>query len=121
MLLIANITTVQAASDDSEPPTEMQIESFLRKALANEDSRVPPAYWSATLMDFELQKLEWITPSRWVVETELQFDFGPPPPTVLGFERLRRGRYRLILYRESGQLQLKRFSPMDGIRLLPRV
>ena len=120
-LLLLTITTVQAASHDPVPPTATQIEKFLRKAMANEHPRMPTAFWTATLMNFELRRLERITQSRWIVVTELLFDFGPPPPAVLGFERQRRGHFRLVLDRENGRLKLNRFAPMGLLHPLPKI
>ncbi len=120
-MLLLTITTVQAAPRDPVPPTATQIENFLLKAMANEHPRMPTAFWTATLMNFELRRLERITQSRWIVVTELLFDFGPPPPAVLGFERQHRGHFRLVLDRENGRLKLNRFAPMGLLHPLPKI
>ena len=70
-------------------------------------------------MEFELVELDQVSPSRWHAETELVFDFGPPPPAVLGFERVRRGRYWLVLTRQGEPFELLRFAPIAEVRPLP--
>ena len=79
---------------------------------------MPPAFWSAKLLEFDLKSLDRAAPSNWVVITELAFDFGPAPSGVIGFERERGGPFRLVLGREDGELRLKRFTQMRGARPL---
>lgn len=121
MLLLMNISSPQATSYESERPTTAQIEQLLKKAITDDKFYLPPAYKSADLLEFDLQKLEPLARSQWIVDADILFDFGPPPSGVLGFERLRRNSFRLILKEDQGQLRLKRFSPRGEVRALPKI
>ena len=121
MVMLTTIATVQAASRYPVPPTAMQIEEVLQMAMVDEHPRMPTGFWTATLVEFKLRQLEQVKPFRWIVVTDLLFDFGPPPPAVIGFERRRRGQFRLVLEQENRRWKLKRFAPMGGIRQLPNI
>lgn len=77
------------------------------------------AFENAEILDIDLVRQERLSGFQWVVEIELEADFGPAPAAVIGFERMRRGRYRLILARPDGQLKLRRFTPIAQIESLP--
>lgn len=112
--------TARAAGQD-KTPTAPQIEALLRESLDRE-SRVTgrmPAYGTATLVDFELLTLERIGPARWRAETDLEFDFGPPPAGVLGYERRRRGLYHLDIRQADGRFELLRFHAAGSLQRLP--
>ena len=121
LLILPGFSALEPASEASARPTEQSIEALLRDALAREEVALPSLlpFKSARMMEFGLVTLERVTSSRWHAETEMVFDFGPPPPAVLGFERLRRGQYRLVLERVGEVWRLKRFTPMGRVHPLP--
>ncbi len=109
------------ASDELAPPTAPSIEKLLREWLADDDLDMPwlDSYKNADLLAFLLVDLHQVSSSRWHAETELLFDFGPPPPAIVGFEQIRLGRYRLMLNRQNQRMRLMRFSPVATVHLLP--
>ncbi len=111
------LASLAAAAEDR--PTASQIETLLRDALTNNRIFVPSFYRNAKLKDFELLKLEGVASSRWYADVEMLFDFGILPPTIVGFDRERRGRYTLILQRQDTRLELLRFTPNAKVHLLP--
>lgn len=108
----------EAMSQRSDAPNAAQIEALLQRAQAETHPRLPPSYWNAKLLDFDMRQLEAAAPSNWVAIVDLAFDFGPAPAGVIGFERQRGGEYRLVLSRKDGALGLKRFAPLRGVRPL---
>ncbi len=121
MLLSVCFKTPALASHKMAVPTAPSIEKLLREWLADDDFRMPALfpYKSAVLMAFRLVNLDQVSSSRWHAEIELLFDFGPPPPSIVGFERIRLGRYRLVLNQQDERFGLVRFSPVATVRLLP--
>ncbi len=109
------------ASQELARPTTPGIEKLLREFLADDDPNMPwlDSYRNATLLTFRLVNLHQLSSSRWQAEIELLFDFGPPPPAILGFEQLRLGRYRLVLNSQDQQMRLILFSPVATMHLLP--
>ncbi len=96
VLLSIGFSPPAPASDNLGVPTPASIETLLRERLAEDDTSMPSLipYKNAVLMEFGLVVLDWVSSSRWHAEIDLLFDFGPPPPSILGFERQRRGRCR---------------------------
>lgn len=76
-------------------------------------------YKKMELMAFKLLDLVPVSASRWQAEIEVQFDFGPPPPAVLGFQRLHRLRFHLLVKQRGERLALLRFAPVAGLHPLP--
>ena len=109
-----------AMSQRSDAPTAIQIEALFHRAQVETHPRLPPSYWHAKLLDFDLRQLEASASSRWVAIVDLAFDFGPAPAGVIGFQRERGGEYRLELQREDGEIALRRFAPLRGVRPLAR-
>lgn len=118
-LLFMSFSFCAFASDRSYAPTSLQIENLLRESLSDGRTYVPLMYRKAVLKKFKLLKLEGISQSRWYAKIELLFDFGRLPPTIVGFERLRSGRYWLAIQAQGKRLVLTRFSPISEIHLLP--
>ena len=120
-MLAVSFATPAPASDKLARPTAASIEKLLRDMLAQDELELPSMIplKHAVLMEFGLVDLYHVTPSRWQAEIELLVDFGPPPPSILGFERVRRGRYWLVLNRQGERLGMSRFSPIARIHLLP--
>lgn len=116
--LVAATVSAEAMSQRSVAPTPDQIEALLQRAQAETHPRLPPSYWQAELLDFDLKELEPTNAVRWIAIVELAFDFGPPPRSVIGFERERGGAYRLVLDRQDGDFDLKRFAPLEAVRPL---
>ncbi len=121
ILLAVSFATPAPASDKLAQPTAASIEKLLRDMRAKGEpelpSMIPLKY--AVLMEFGLVSLHQVSPSRWQAEIELLVEFGPPPPSILGFERMRRGRYWLVLNRQGERWGMSRFSPIARIHLLP--
>jgi len=107
--------------DDQAAPTAAGIEKLLRESLAKDDFSLQGmvGFKNAALLEFELVKLEQLSPSRWRAATNLVFVFSPPPASIKGFERVRRGRYQLVLGQQGEQFGLVRFSPTATLHLLP--
>ena len=121
LLLAFGLSLAASAFDRAGEPNAASIERLLREAQAGEAPGLPSllSLRDAAILDVELLELERIAPSRWVAEIVLLADYGPPPPSVLGFERLRRGRYRLLLEQDGAELGLLRISPMGRVHALP--
>ena len=121
LLVLPGFSALAPASETAVRPNERSIEALLRSALARDEVALPALLplKSARMMEFALARLERVTSSRWHAETEMLFDFGPPPPAVLGFERIRRLQYRLVLERDGEAWRLKRFTPMGRVHPLP--
>lgn len=121
MLLSVGLTSPAPASERLATPTAASIESLLRDMLVEDDLDMPSlmVLQDAMLLDFELVVLDQVSPPRWHAEIVLLFDFGPPPPSILGFERIRRGRYRLVLKQHGTDLGLSRFTPVARVHPLP--
>jgi len=121
MLFLASFTPPASAWDWMSRPNAYNIEILLRDLLA-EDGGGPwslQPYRDSELIDLDLIVLERLSSNRWHAEVELIFDFGPPPPGVLGFESIRVGRYHLRLSRDGGRLGLLRFNPVGRVHPLP--
>ena len=121
MLLSVCFNTPALASDNLAVPTAPSIEKLLRERLADDDFRMPSLflYKSAVLMAFRLVNLDQVSSSRWHAEIELLFDYGPPPPSIVGFDRIRIGRFRLVLNQQDERFELVRFSPIATVHPLP--
>ncbi len=109
------------ASEELARPATPAIEKLLREFLADDDPDMPwlDSYRNATLLAFRLVDMHQLSPSRWHANIELLFDFGPPPPAILGYERIRLGRYRLVLNSQDQRMRLMLFSPVATVYLLP--
>lgn len=121
LLLAGSFASPISAWDEPEKPSAAEIESLLRKMLAKDQGGpggLAP-FRSAELKDFELIVVEPLAPTRWDAQVELIFDFGPPPPGVLGFESVREGRYHLRLSQDGRRLELLRFNPVGQVYPLP--
>jgi len=72
-------------------------------------------------VEFRLLDLVPLSPERWRAEVALLFDHGPAPRAAPapGYERLRAGRYQLVIGARDGALALVRVTPKGGIHLLP--
>lgn len=121
VLLAASLNLPACASDRPGQPSAASIETLLREALASDAVELPSLipFKEARLMKFELVELDPGSSGRWHVESDLQFDFGPLHPSVVGFERIRSGRYRMVLKRKDAGLELIRFYPVGSVRPLP--
>ena len=121
LIVLTGFSALVPASEEVPAPSARSIESLVLGALAQEEVALPSLLplKDARLMEFGLVKLQRFTSSRWHAETEMLFDFGPPPPGVLGFERLRRLHYRLALERAGETWRIKRFTPMGRVHPLP--
>ena len=121
MLLSACATGAGPASEQAAVPNAASIERILRDKLADDDPGRPGLnpYGNAILMEFRLVDLERVSSTRWFAQTELLFDYGPAPASVMGFERTRRGRFELRLDQQDAQLRLTRFTPVGTVQLLP--
>lgn len=131
LLLPLGCATPVPQADKQAAPTAASIEQLLRDRLAILVALLPnrtmpavrppslAAYRKAKLLDFKLVELDSVTSSRWIAKIEAEFDFGPPPPAVLGFERTRRGRFDLLLKQKGTRLTLLRFTPLARLYPLP--
>jgi len=104
----------------SDMLAERQIERLIEDAL---DRNVVQPHSltileNAVILDVDLIRRQKWTPEQKVVVVELEVDFGPAPPGVIGFERLRRDTYWLVLETVDGALAIKRFAPM--LKVEPR-
>ena len=121
ILLSVSFKVPALASEELARPSEPGIEKLRREILADDNPDMPwlDSYRNATLLAFRLVDLHQLSPSRWQAEIELLFDFGPPPPSIIGFEQLRLGRYRLVLKNQDQRMRLILFSPVATVHLLP--
>ena len=122
LMLAASFAPPASAADRQTAPSAERIEMLLRDWLADEKGAgaMPSAYAGAELLDFRLVGLEPLASGRWFADTELSFDFGPPPSGVIGYQRRRQGRYQLMLDRRERGLGLIRFTPRGSVLYLPR-
>jgi len=123
-LLLAAAFSRTAAADEATAPTAVQLETLLRDVLAGKKTIGSPPWQrrqtaAVALLDFELVALRRVGPTRWRVDTNLDLDFGPPPPGVLGYERRRQGPYQLGVRFVEERLELLRFNPAGGVHALP--
>lgn len=109
------------SGDRSERLTESMIGAVIDEALSRD--QISPhaltALAEAEILRIDLLRQEALSAAQWVAVIELEADYGPAPPAVIGFERVRQGQYRLVLVRQDGRLILQRFTPMAGRELLP--
>ena len=127
--LLCGVLTIVLAGGGSTESSVDRIEKFSETMIAGlfEDALsqdvIEPyslvALENAEVLDIDLVRQERLSGFQWVVEIEMEADFGLAPAAVIGFERIRRGRYRLILARSDGQLKLRRFTPIAQIESLP--
>lgn len=128
-LLVATASAGRAAGLDADPaPTAAQIEALLQRALTGADNRtslsdrrayVPALYRNATVRRFVLRELDGALAPRWRAEIELDLEVGDPPNGVIGFQKQRRGLFRLVFERRNDRLKLLRFNPVGRAELLP--
>lgn len=120
LLYVGAVTPVSALGQYSEPDAAA-IEKLVRDTLGREEYGLPSLlpYKNAALIEFELLSLEQVTSSHWHARIQMLFDFGLPPPSIVGFKRIRRGSYRLVLKRQDGRLTMRRFTPVGRVYLLP--
>lgn len=120
-LLGVAITSPLVASDRSSRPSASSIEQLLRELLAKRSgeprSLIP--YRDAELMAFGLVVLDRLSESHWYAEIDATFDFGPGPKAVLGYERVRGGRYEVFIKQHDGTWRLQRFNPKGRVQPLP--
>ena len=119
MLLSACVTNGEPSLQQAAVPDATSIERVLRDKLADDAGRpgLNP-YEKAVLKEFRLVELEQVSSTRWYAQTELLFDYGPAPASVIGFERTRRGYFELRLDRQDAQLRLTRFTPVGTVQPL---
>ena len=121
LLLTAGVSLATWAVERQAGPSAERIERLLRDLLAKEDGSGPSLHFlgNAKLLEFRLLELEPGARSRWHAEIEVLSDFGPPPPDVFGFERIRQSRFGLILEERGEALELLRFTPLSRVHPLP--
>lgn len=121
MAVFAGCTATAPSADRFEKLTEPMITDLLFKALKQNPVEPYPltALKNAEVTDIDLIRQDRVSGSLWVAEIELEADFGPAPSAVIGFERVRRGRYALVITRPDGQLKLQRFTPIARVESLP--
>ena len=110
-----------SASDRSALPGSASIEQLVREALSADAVELPSLLplRNAGLLDFRLIGLQQQSPERFIAMIDMVFDFGKQPPFVVGFERVRHGRYRPVVQRRGTRLELTRFTPVVRIHPLP--
>ena len=128
LMLLATTANGAGASEKAPAPTAAQIEALLlraltgaanRQALSDRRAYVPSLYRNATLQRFELRELDGALAPRWRADVDLRFELGEPAPGIVGFQRHRRGLFRLVFERHGEQLKLLRFNPVGRVHLLP--
>lgn len=109
------------ASNVIGPPSGVEIEQLLRDTLADADAGPPSmvGHRGALLLDFDMQMIERIAGNRWLVVAELDLYFQEQHRSVLGFERRRKGLYRMWVERDGETWRLSRFHPMGRVLPLP--
>ncbi len=119
--LLLSCFAVSVLASDRSSPSSAGIERLVRDALAKDEVELPSLLplRNATLLDFRLVGLQQASQTRWLAMIDMLFDFGEPSPFVIGFQRVRHGRYRLVLQQQNGQLELTRFTPVARIHPLP--
>ena len=120
-LLIAVLPSKAPASDRVSEPTAAEIEWLVRTAISEEHDRLPSLLplRGADLLKFRLVSRDRTSATRWQTVIDLLLDFGPPTSSVLGFERIRAGRYWLVIDNNDGRFELWRFSPVGRVHPLP--
>lgn len=69
----------------------------------------------AEILDIAIERHEQLSNVAWVAEIEVTADFGPAPKGVIGFERVRSQRFRLVGKSHNKNMQLERFTPIAEI------
>ena len=128
LVLLSSLLSVGAVStanawDPDGAPRASSIEDLVRERLENGGPALPSYVIipSVVVEGFDLVTLERISRSRWLAEAELLIDHGPPAPSVIGFERVRRGRYELLIERRGAAFVLLKISAAGRIHPLPGV
>ena len=121
ILLSACVKTPTPGSDRTAAPSAASIEKLIRGRLKKDDVDRPGLFpfENAVLMDFRLVDLEQVSSSRWRAEIGLLIDYGPAPPSVIGFERIRLGLFKVRLDRQDANLELTRLTPVGTVQPLP--
>ncbi len=120
-LLISVLAPKAPASDQVSEPTAAEIEWLVRTAISEENDKLPSLLplKSAELLKFRLVSRNRTSSTTWQAEIDLLFDFGPSPSSVLGYQRVRAGRFRLVIDHNDGRFELSRFSPVGRVHPLP--
>jgi len=108
-----------AASNVIGPPSGVEIEQLLRDTLADAGPPSMVGHRGALLLDFDMQTIDRIADNRWLVVAELDLYFQEQHRSVLGFERRRKGLYRMWVERDGETWRLSRFHPMGRVLPLP--
>ena len=123
LLMAAGWGLSAVSAGEPAPPTASEIEETLRQSLTEGrmGSWARTDYRNAELKALELLALDPLSPSRWHADVAVLFDFGAPPPGIIGFERERFGKYQVLLERDDGDWVVRRFQPVGKVKPLPDV
>ena len=109
------------AAEPAAAPTEAEVATLVRETLADPSGEA--LNWrdfeGARVLDFELLGLQRIGPGRWRADVDMVLDFGPAPAAVLGYQRERRGLYRLDIRRDGDGFSVLRFNAAGSVQRLP--
>lgn len=121
LLFSAILLPKSPASGQVSEPTATEVEWLVRKAIAEGNDRLPSLLplKGAELLKFRLVSRDRTSTTRWHVEVDLLFDYGPAPAAVLGFERFRAGRYWIVVNWTGDVFELMRFAPVGRVQPMP--
>ena len=121
VLLLVGCAGPAPPSQELGMPTAASIEGLVREKLAKDDfeNSLQNPFKKPVLLNFGLVELDQVSPTQWHAEIELSLDFGPPPPSIVGFQQIRRGRYELMLKPQGKRWALFRFHLIGRVHPLP--
>ena len=101
-----------SAQDNPPPPTEADIRALFQDQRSAESVSHRLAYRDATLLELRLLELMPVKDSRMRAKVEAEFDFGPAPSGVIGYQRVRSGPYWLRLSHHDAAWALQGLTPV---------